>query len=189
MTDPSPKSRLNWVPVAAEPELLAPPVREGLRSWNGANDALVAPIDPGLADTAQFCDTYGISPAESANCVVVSGKREGQARFAACVVLATTRADVNGVVRRLLDVRKASFADIAEAVSMTGMAYGGITPVGLPADWPVFVAGQVLGAEWVVIGSGIRGSKLRVRSEALLRLPGARAVSELAREVVTESAG
>ena len=99
----------------------------------------VAVIDPDLADTAAFCAAYGFAPEASANCVVVAGRRDGVERYAACVVLATTRADVNGVVRRHLDVRKISFARLDDAVALTGMEFGGITAVGLPADWPVLV--------------------------------------------------
>ena len=99
---------------------------------------------------------------------------------AACLVLATTRADVNGVVRRLLDVRKASFAAMDVAVAETGMAYGGITPIGLPASWPVFVDAAVAGTAEVVIGSGIRGSKLVLPGKALAGLPGAQVVDGLA---------
>src|SRR5215216_2348879 len=95
-------------PWATRPDLLADPVIAALETWPRAADLLVAPIDPALADTAAFCEAYGVAPEVSANCVVVAGKREGELRYAACVVLATTRADVNNVVRRLLDVRKAS---------------------------------------------------------------------------------
>ena len=106
----------------------------------------VAEIDPELADTAAFCERYGVTPAESANCVVVTGRRDGEPRYAACVVLATTRADVNGLARRELDVRKASFAPMDVAVAETGMEYGGITPIGLPAGWPVLVDAAVAAA-------------------------------------------
>jgi prolyl-tRNA editing enzyme YbaK/EbsC (Cys-tRNA(Pro) deacylase) len=87
------------------------------------------------------------------------------------MVLATDRADINGVVRRHLDVRKISFAPMDEAVELTGMEYGGITPIGLPDDWPVLVDEAVLAAGTVVIGSGIRGSKLLVASAELAALP------------------
>ncbi len=118
-------------------------------------------------------------PAESANCVVVTGKRGGEVKFAACMVLATDRADVNGAVRRLLDVRKASFAPMAEAVELTGMEYGGITPIGLPAGWPVLVSAEVAAAGPVVSGSGLRRSKLRIDGALLGTLPGAEVVAEL----------
>ena len=103
----------------------------------------MAEIDPDLADTAAFCERYDVSLAESANCVVIAGKREGETRFAACIVLATTRADVNNVGRQALDVRKASFAPMDIAVAETAMEYGGITPIGLPAGWPILVDAAV----------------------------------------------
>jgi prolyl-tRNA editing enzyme YbaK/EbsC (Cys-tRNA(Pro) deacylase) len=141
----------------------------------------VAEIDPALADTAAFCERYGVSPAESANCVVVTGRRDGEARFAACVILATTRADVNGVVRRQLDVRKASFAATDTAVELTSMEYGGITPVGLPGSWPVFVDAAVAASPLVIVGSGVRRSKLVLPGELLGRLPGAVVLDGLGR--------
>ena len=131
---------------------------------------------PGLADTAAFCDRYGVAAAESANCAVISGRRGGEARFAACMVLATTRADVNGAARRELDVRKASFAPQGVAAARTGMEYGGITPVGLPAGWPILVDAAVAATPQVVIGSGVRRSKLVLAGAALGRLPGARVI-------------
>jgi prolyl-tRNA editing enzyme YbaK/EbsC (Cys-tRNA(Pro) deacylase) len=174
---------LHWRPALSAVELVAAPVAVALQEWAQAAVTDVAPIDPALADTAAFCQTYGVGLAESANCVIVTGKRDGAARYAACLVLATTRADVNGVARRLLDVRKASFESMDEAVSLTGMEYGGITPVGLPASWRIFVSAEVVAAGPVVIGSGIRGSKLRLPGQALLSLPGAELVPDLARLV------
>jgi prolyl-tRNA editing enzyme YbaK/EbsC (Cys-tRNA(Pro) deacylase) len=141
----------------------------------------VAEIDPALADTAAFCEKYEVALTESANCVVVAGRREGQTRMAACMVLATTRADVNGLVKRELDVRKASFAAMDTAVELTGMEYGGITPLGLPADWPVFVDAAVAAAPQVVIGSGVRRSKLTLPGAALARLPAASVLADLGR--------
>src|SRR5262247_2471167 len=130
---------LSTIPATSRPDLLAPPVAQALANWPAAGEALVAPIDPELADTAAFCAAYDVGLDVSANCVVIAGKREGDVRYAACMVLATTRADVNGVVRRHLDVRKASFLPMAEAVQHTGMEYGGITPIGLPGFWPVLI--------------------------------------------------
>ena len=115
---------------------------------------------PTLADTAAFCEAYDVALDASANCVVVAGKRGGEVRYAACVVLATTRADVNGVVRRWLDVRKASFAPMEDAVTRTGMEYGGITPIGLPEGWPIVIDPRVTEAGYVVVGSGLRRSKV-----------------------------
>jgi prolyl-tRNA editing enzyme YbaK/EbsC (Cys-tRNA(Pro) deacylase) len=168
------------------PELLAPPVRAALSTWGGevaVSQVLVAPIDPALADTAAFCAAYDVGLHESANCVVVAGKREGELRYAACVVLATTRADVNTAVRKLLDVRKASFAPMAEAVEVTGMEYGGITPIGLPPHWPVYVDSAVVAVPAVIIGSGIRGSKIVLPGRALAELPSAHVVEGLGQPI------
>jgi prolyl-tRNA editing enzyme YbaK/EbsC (Cys-tRNA(Pro) deacylase) len=183
MNPARPGTRLHWRPAQASPELIATPVRAALERWSGNSQPEVAEIDPALADTAEFCLTYGVALAESANCVIVSGKREGQLRYAACMVLATTRADVNGIVRRLLDVRKASFAQMADAVSLTTMEYGGITPIGLPARWPILVSDDVARSDSVVIGSGLRGSKLRLPGRRLLELPNAQLVEGLGRPV------
>lgn len=166
------------------PELLAPAVLAALRAWPAdaavpVSQILVAPIDPELADTAAFCAAYDVGPEVSANCVVVAGKRDGDVRYAACLVLATTRADVNGVVRRQLDVRKASFAPMADAVELSGMEYGGITPIGLSPQWPVLVDAAVAAAPAVVIGSGIRGSKIVLPGAALAALPTAQVIDGL----------
>ena len=171
---------LRPVPALSRPDLLADPVAAALRGWSWADEVKVAEIDPELADTAAFCEAYQVGPDVSANCVVVAGKREGQVRYAACLVLATTRADVNGVVRRQLDVRKASFAPMDTAVAETGMQYGGITPIGLPDGWPILVDSAVAATGEVVIGSGLRGSKLALPGKALVELPGAQLVEVLA---------
>lgn len=159
---------LHWEPADRHTELLAPPVAAAI---GRTPTARVASIDATLADTAAFCAAYDVALEHSANCVVVAGKRGGEVRYAAVLVLATDRADINGVVRRHLDVRKISFAAMADAVVLTKMEFGGITPVGLPADWPVLVDRAVLAAGEVVIGSGIRGSKLLVHAEELATLP------------------
>src|SRR5690606_35467730 len=124
-------------------------------------------------DTAAFCEAYQVPPAASAKCVVVSGRRAETERTAACLVLATYRADVNRVVRKRLDVRKISFAPMADAVSRTGMEYGGITPIGLPEAWPILVDTAVTEQPWIVICSGIRGSKVAITGADAARLPGA----------------
>ena len=163
---------LHWQPARERTDLLAAPVVTALAA--SEMDCFVAPIDPDLADTAEFCAAYDVPLALSANCVVVAGRRGEATTTAACVVLATDRADVNKTVRRHLDVRKISFAPMADAVEQSGMEYGGITPVGLPADWPVLVDEAVAAEPWVVVGSGIRGSKLAVPGAALAGLPAAR---------------
>jgi prolyl-tRNA editing enzyme YbaK/EbsC (Cys-tRNA(Pro) deacylase) len=172
---------LKTVPTSERPDLLAEPVRLALTA---APDALVfvAEIDPELADTAQFCAAYDVPLEVSANCVVVAGRRGGDQRVAACMVLATTRADVNGVVRRRLDARKASFMPMADAVEATGMEYGGITPIGLPSEWPILVDAAVAELPYAIIGSGVRRSKLALPGRTLAAWPGAEVVEGLGRE-------
>ena len=172
-------------PALRHPELLAAPVVQALTGFDPvwSESVGVAAIDPALADTAEFCVRYAVDLDASANCVVIKGKRGGDIRFAACMVLATTRADVNGVVRRRIDTRTASFAPMDEAVALTGMEYGGITPIGLPPDWPILIDSAVAEAREVVIGSGIRGSKLFLPGSSLSDLPSAEVIEGLARPV------
>ena len=165
---------LSWAPAADRTDLLAEPVARALGDDLAAQ---VAEIDPELADTAAFCARYGVPMELSANCVIVSTKRGGETGYAACMVLATMRADVNGVVRRHLGARKASFAPMDQATSLTGMEYGGITPVGLPAGWPILVDAAVADQAEVVIGSGLRRSKLALPGKALAGLPGAEIIA------------
>ncbi|MBE7188510.1 YbaK/EbsC family protein [Jatrophihabitans endophyticus] len=169
---------LEW--TTATDGLVAGPVAVALASWSEASSVLAAPIDPDLADTAAFCEQYGVELADSANCVLIAGRRGDITRYAACVVLATTRADVNGVVRKRLDARKASFAPMEDATTSSGMEYGGITPIGLPGEWPVLVDAAVLARDVVVIGSGLRRSKIALPSAALRALPGAEVIEGLA---------
>jgi prolyl-tRNA editing enzyme YbaK/EbsC (Cys-tRNA(Pro) deacylase) len=174
---------LDAVPALSRPDLLAAPVIAALDSWPQAlaAEVAVAEIDPDLADTAAFCERYQVALAESANCVVVEGRRGNESSYAACVVLATTRADVNGLVRRHLGARKASFAPMDYAVAETGMEYGGITPVGLPDAWPILIDAGVVAAGPVVIGSGVRRSKLIIAGTVLAGLPGAAVLDGLGR--------
>lgn len=164
---------LDLVPAVERPDLLAEPVAAAIRALSDAAAVRVAEIDPELADTAEFVAHYGVSLEASTNCVIITGKRGGEVRYAACLVVATTRADVNGVARRMLDVRKASFADTATATGLTGMAYGGITPLGLPADWPLYVDPAVHDVPEIVLGSGVRKSKLWLPPAVLSTLPNA----------------
>lgn len=171
-------SSFDTSPATSRPELLAPPVTAALADVPAG--VLVAPIDPTLADTAAFCEHYGVPEAASANCVITMGKRSGEERFAAVVVLATMRADINGMVRKHIDVRKISFAPMDAAVSLTGMEYGGITPIGLPSTWPILIDRAVTEAGPVVIGSGIRASKIIIDGADLARLPNAVVLDRLA---------
>ncbi len=175
-TEPFPG--LPTVPAIERLDLLAPAVAGVVGS---VDQARVGAIDPDLADTAAFCDAYDVPPAASANCVVVAGRRGEVERFAACVVLATTRADVNGLVRKRLDARRASFAPMDQAVERTGMEFGGITPVGLPDGWLLLVDAAVAATPWVVVGSGLRRSKLVLPGAGVAALPGAEVVEGLGR--------
>ncbi|TWF76798.1 prolyl-tRNA editing enzyme YbaK/EbsC (Cys-tRNA(Pro) deacylase) [Pseudonocardia hierapolitana] len=183
MTDWSVLGTLQAVPALDRPDLLGDPVAHALKALDPPDAALVgvAEIDPGLADTAQFCAAYSSPLDRSANCVVVAGRRGEDTRYAACLVLATTRADVNGLVRKRLNARKASFAPMDDAVELTGMEYGGITAIGLPEGWPLLVDSAVAAAPAVVIGSGVRGSKLALPGELAARLPGAEVIEGLGR--------
>ncbi|WP_329070658.1 YbaK/EbsC family protein [Streptomyces sp. NBC_01429] len=158
-------------------DLLTPPVAEAVRGWQGdvpADQLVFVDTDPAVADTAVFVEHYGPELLDhSANCVVVAGKRGGESTLAACVVLSRARVDVNGVARKQLGARKASFAAMDTAVGETGMEYGGITPIGLPASWPLLVDSAVLDTEWVLIGSGRRRGKLIVPGKVFGQLPGA----------------
>jgi prolyl-tRNA editing enzyme YbaK/EbsC (Cys-tRNA(Pro) deacylase) len=175
---------LDVVPALERTDLLAAPVAAALAAWKGAVSAEeigVAEIDPELADTAAFCERYEVGLEESANCVVVAARRSGETRLAACVVLATTRADVNGLVRRHLGARRASFAPMEVAIAESGMEYGGITPIGLSESWPILVDAAVPTVPWAVIGSGVRRSKLVMPGKAMAELPGAVVLDGLGR--------
>jgi prolyl-tRNA editing enzyme YbaK/EbsC (Cys-tRNA(Pro) deacylase) len=142
----------------------------------------IVPCDPALADTADFCAAYGYALEDSANCVVVVGKSDPPV-FAACVVLATTRLDVNGVVRRRLATRKASFASPDDVEALTGMTIGGVTPIALPAGLPLWVDELVMTRPRIVLGGGTRAAKI-VTAPELLRAVGADVVPELAKRHV-----
>lgn len=181
--------RLEWAPALSRPDLLAAPVLttlEGMRSRTDLDPSRVevAEIDPDLADTAVLTEAIGGDLHDMANCIVIAGARAGEERVCAALVLGHTRADVNRTVRKRLDVRKCSFMPMDDAVGRTGMEYGGITPVGLPQDWPVLVDSRVLAREQIIIGSGLRRSKLRLPGELAAHLPGAEVVEGLAVDLV-----
>lgn len=169
------------VPASTRTDLLAPSTLTALTSAELLDAVGVVEIDPAISDTAATQDAFGLSMDTLANCVVVAGKREGSERIAACLVLATTRADVNTVVKRSLDVRKASFLPVERAVELTGMEYGGITPIGLPDAWPILIDRAVVNTELVVIGSGVRRSKILIPGRLLSRVAGAQIIEGLGR--------
>jgi prolyl-tRNA editing enzyme YbaK/EbsC (Cys-tRNA(Pro) deacylase) len=174
---------LEVLPAVEHPELLAPSVHAALLAWDRGAAVSVIEIDPDLADTAALTAAYDLPLEASANCVLVAGSRGGEERIAACVVTADTRADVNTTVRKLLDVRKASFLPMDRAVAESGMEYGGITPIGLPAPWRVLVDAAVLRAPAAMIGSGLRRSKIILPGSALADIPGADVVEGLGRPI------
>ena len=158
------------------------PIIEQLDTIGEAYD--VIECDPAKADTAEFCATYGYQMSESANAIVVVGKSQPKV-FAVCLVLATTRLDVNGVVRRRLGTRKASFASADDTTSFTGMSIGGVTPFGLPVDLQLWIDQRVMSLPRVIVGGGTRDRKIYVAPAALGKLPNAEIVDGLAKPTTT----
>jgi prolyl-tRNA editing enzyme YbaK/EbsC (Cys-tRNA(Pro) deacylase) len=138
----------------------------------------VIACDPEFADTAAFCEKYGYPPEQSANTILVASRTEPK-QFVACLVTADRRLDVNGTVRRLMGVRKASFASAEDTVALTGMMIGGVTPFGLPAGVPIYIDSLVMDHPWVIVGGGDRSSKLKLSPDELASLPGAEVIEGL----------
>jgi prolyl-tRNA editing enzyme YbaK/EbsC (Cys-tRNA(Pro) deacylase) len=163
---------------AAEGRDPAERVRQHLESIGAVYE--VMPCDPELADTAAFCAAYGFSPDDSANTIIVIGKSDPPT-YVACVVLATTRLDVNGAVRRKLGVKKASFASGDETMGLTGMIIGGVTAFGLPDDLPVWVDSRVMDRARIVVGGGSRDCKIVGAPSMLTTNPMVEVVEALAK--------
>ncbi len=142
-------------------------------------DYEVIPCDSELADTAVFCQHYGYALEVSANTIIVKAKT-GEARFVACIVLASTRLDVNKVVRKRLAARRVSFASADETKEVTGMELGGVTPLALTVDLPVWIDERVMSADYIILGGGNRSTKIKIAPEALLQIPDATVVENLA---------
>ena len=178
---------IGWRPALERTDLLGPPVAAALEALAAASlqgvdlarRVQVVPIDPRYSDTDALNARYALDPGATGNCVLVAGRRTGQERIAACVVRASDLADVNHVVKRRIDVRKASFLPVERAVQMSSMEYGGITPIGLPGDWRLLIDAAVAERDTVLIGSGVRHSKLLVPGALLAALPGAEIVAGL----------
>ena len=136
-------------------------------------------IDPGFADTAAFCEKYGVPPDHSGNTIIVASKKEPK-KFCACLVLATSRLDVNHTVRRLMDVSRVSFATADETKELTGMMIGGVTLLALPPDLPIYVEERIMALDYVILGGGSRSSKLKLAPDVLRRVPNFRVVPGLA---------
>ena len=161
---------LSFTPLIDTPELVATPIQTRLQQGDYHEGVFATAIDPSLADTASFCETYDIPLASGTNCIIVEAKRAEKTWHAACLIMATDMIDVNGKVRRYLEARKISFAPKDTALRLTGMEYGGITPLGLPKEWPILIDEHVLAQDFVVIGGGVRASKLLVSSAVLVQL-------------------
>ena len=136
--------------------------------------------DPDLADTARFCEHYGYAPESSANTIVVASKRP-PGRDVACLVLATTRLDVNGMVRELTGWKQASFARPEQTVELTGMTIGGVTPFALPATMPLYVDSAVMEQAWVIVGAGSRSAKLKIEPSMLEKIDAVEVIEGLAK--------
>ena len=141
----------------------------------------IVPCDPELADTAEFCAAYGYDLADSANTILVVGKRDPRV-YVACIVLANTRLDVNGAVRKRLGIRRTSFASAEETMSVTGMTIGGVTPFGLPDDLPIWIDERVIHRERIVLGGGSRDRKVLAAPSILQAMPNAEIVTDLAKD-------
>jgi len=170
---------LEILPTQEHLELVAKSVGKALSNFPNLDGIGVVEIDPNLSDTGAFCEQYQVKTNQAANCVILEAKRAEKTWFAACVILGNTRADINGLARRTLDARKISFAPMEQAVTETGMEYGAITPIGLPTDWLILVDKAVADSEYVIIGSGIRKSKLAVPGKIFASLPNVQILDEL----------
>lgn len=176
---------LKFVIAKNHPELVSSTVAEAISKLPGGEKIGVTEIDPSLSDTAAFCAEYKVGMNQAANCVILEAKRADKTWLAACVILGSTRADVNGVARRTLDARKVSFAPMEKAVAESSMEYGAITPIGLPAEWSILVDQAVAESDYVIIGSGIRKSKLAIPGSLFGSLPNVQILNGLAKPAVS----
>jgi prolyl-tRNA editing enzyme YbaK/EbsC (Cys-tRNA(Pro) deacylase) len=163
--------KLTFLPISANLELVASPVQVRVRQGALQEGVYVAAIDADLADTATFCEAYDIPLDAGANCIIVKAKRAGSMWYAACIIRGNDKIDVNGKLRSELDARRISFAPRETALELTGMEYGGITPIGLPDGLPILVDTKVLTQEYVIVGSGLRSSKILIATQTLTSLP------------------
>jgi prolyl-tRNA editing enzyme YbaK/EbsC (Cys-tRNA(Pro) deacylase) len=139
----------------------------------------VMTIDPEFADTARFCERYGIPLENSANTIIVASKKEPK-QYGACVVKATTRLDVNHAVRKLMNVSRVSFATAEETQALTGMMIGGVTVLALPPAMPIYVDERLMALDWLILGGGSRSTKIKTSPEIFRRLPSTTVVAGLA---------
>lgn len=177
---------LHFEPAVNRPDLLPPGINELLENWSGSTpveEILVTPIDAEYADSAKFCEHYGVDPKDGANCVVAVAVRGENRTFAACLIPVNCRADLNNVARKTLGAKKISFAPLDEVLAETGMEYGGITPLGLPESYPILIDSRIAEMERLIVGGGFRRSKLSVSGKILAELPNAVIVEGLGKEI------
>lgn len=171
---------LDFTPAVNHPELLVELTIDLLKNWSGetpVEEILVSEIDPEFADSLNFCDKYNIRPEDGANCLIVESKRAGEVKHAAVLVPVDKRADINNIVRKTLNASSISFASREFAVEATGMEFGSITVVGLPKDWPILIDEDVIKIPHLILGGGLRKSKLLVPGKALAQLPNAKVLN------------
>jgi prolyl-tRNA editing enzyme YbaK/EbsC (Cys-tRNA(Pro) deacylase) len=163
---------LQFAPALNHPELLAASTRTAIERATNPSDVLVAEIDPAAAAAEVLMERYGVLPTEGVNCVIIEAVRSGISTYAAVLVQPGTRADLNGIVRKHLGARRVSFAPHDLTLEMTGMEYGSITAIGLPADWPVLISAPIMLSSRIIMGSGLVKSKLSLTPRALVELTG-----------------
>lgn len=171
---PSLEGTLTWVPLTQARDEVAASVAAVADNFPSAR---VATIDPHLADTAEFCAAYDVDAAQTANCVVVAGRRGEVTTLVAVLVRASDKADINGIVRRHVGARKMSFADQEQTEIESGMVRGGITSLGLPQEWVVLIDEAVMNLPMVLVGAGVRGAKIIVDPKELAAMPQAEVIS------------
>ena len=140
----------------------------------------IVPIDPEYADTAAFCEKYGFPPGQSANTIIIASRRRDPTIYCACVVLATTRLDVNRTVKQLMNVSRVSFANAEQMMELTGMKVGGVTPFGLPDDLPLYIDSRIMALDWIILGSGGREAKMKISPDVYKKVPSATTIENLA---------
>lgn len=161
---------LTFSPLAKNLSLVPQPIqREVNRGGFGVGIYVVA-INPEVSDTAAFCETYNVPRGISTNCIIVEAKHADKTWYAACLILADNTIDVNGKVRKYLNARKVSFAPKDTTLALTQMEYGGITPLGLPETWPILIDKNVCAKQQLIIGGGVRSSKILVETAVLTSL-------------------
>lgn len=148
-------------------ELLDSKVKHAINAYKIEAKAIAC--DPDFADTAAFCEKYGYSPEDSANTIIVASRTEPVV-YVACLVLASTKLDVNKTVRQLIGTRKLSFATAEQTKDLTGMLIGGVTIIGLP-DIPLYIDKAVMDRSEIIVGGGNRSSKLVLNPDELQKLP------------------